>query len=47
MGVTWQTDCHLFYRRARQYAVMLGSVHEWRERLVLALAAQLEAPAAA
>ena len=47
MGVTWQTDCHLFYRRARQYAVMLGSVHEWGERLVLALAAQLEAPAAA
>ena len=45
--MSWQTDCHLFYRRARQYAVMLGSVHEWRERLVLALAAQLEAPAAA
>jgi alkylation response protein AidB-like acyl-CoA dehydrogenase len=42
MGVTWETDCHLFYRRARQYAVMLGSVHEWRERLVVALASQLD-----
>lgn len=47
MGVTWETDCHLFYRRARQYAVMLGSVHAWRERLVVALSAQLDAPAAA
>jgi acyl-CoA dehydrogenase len=47
MGVTWETDCHLFYRRARQYAVMLGSVHEWRERLVVALAAQLQGEAVA
>jgi alkylation response protein AidB-like acyl-CoA dehydrogenase len=43
MGYTWELDCHLFYRRARQLAVMLGSVHEWRERLVQGLEAQLEA----
>jgi alkylation response protein AidB-like acyl-CoA dehydrogenase len=43
MGYTWEVDCHLFYRRARQLAVMLGSVHEWRERLVCGLEAQLVA----
>ena len=37
IGVTWETACHLFYRRARQTAVQLGSVHEWRERLAHAL----------
>ncbi|CAG9248645.1 hypothetical protein PUN4_1300015 [Paraburkholderia unamae] len=43
MGYTWEIDCHLFYRRARQLAVMLGNVHEWRERLVKGLEAELEA----
>ncbi|WP_245005049.1 acyl-CoA dehydrogenase family protein [Paraburkholderia sacchari] len=43
MGYTWEIDCHLFYRRARQLAVMLGSTHEWRERLVRELETQLAA----
>lgn len=38
MGYTWEMDCHLFYRRARQQAVLLGNEHVWREQL----AAQLE-----
>ncbi len=38
MGYTWDMDCHLFYRRARQQAVLLGNEHVWREQL----AAQLE-----
>lgn len=34
MGFTWEADCHLFYRRARLLALQLGSVLEWKERLV-------------
>lgn len=34
MGYTWEMDCHLYYRRARQLAVALGSRHAWNERLV-------------
>ncbi len=42
IGVTWEADGHLFYRRARCTAVQLGSVHEWRERLAQALVASLD-----
>jgi len=42
MGVTWEMDCHLFMRRARQQAVMVGHEHQWRERLAAALEAQLD-----
>jgi len=41
MGYTWEMDCHLYYRRARQLAVLLGSRHEWNERLVRELEARL------
>jgi alkylation response protein AidB-like acyl-CoA dehydrogenase len=34
MGFTWQMDCHLYYRRARQLAVQLGSNPYWKQRLV-------------
>ncbi len=34
IGFTWEHDCHLFYRRAKYDAVVLGSAHHWRERLV-------------
>ena len=47
MGYTWELDCHLFYRRARQQAVALGSVHDWREQLASALEARLDQPDAA
>ena len=38
MGFTWQVDCHLYYRRCRQLALVAGSPRLWKERLV----AQLE-----
>jgi acyl-CoA dehydrogenase len=40
IGVTWESDCHLFYRRARLNALMLGSRYEWQDRLIAALQRQ-------
>jgi acyl-CoA dehydrogenase len=37
IGVTWESDCQLFYRRARLNALMLGSRYEWQDRLIAAL----------
>ncbi|QIB66814.1 acyl-CoA dehydrogenase family protein [Kineobactrum salinum] len=37
MGFTWETDCHLHLRRARQLGLVLGGLPIWRERLVRAL----------
>lgn len=34
MGFTWEVDCHLHMRRARQLALVLGGPAVWRERLV-------------
>lgn len=34
MGFTWEGDCHLYYRRARELAVNLGSARVWRDRLI-------------
>ncbi len=45
MGYTWELDCHLFYRRARQQAVELGSIHTWRERVAVELQKRVLAPA--
>lgn len=45
MGYTWDVDCHLFVRRARQQAVLLGHEHGWREQLAAALEQRLTAPA--
>jgi len=39
-GFTWELDCHLFYRRARNLALALGPAAEWRDRLVDCLAAE-------
>lgn len=41
MGYTWELDCHLFYRRARQQAVELGSIHAWREQVAATLEQRL------
>ena len=46
MGYTWDLDCHLHYRRARQLAVALGNVHAWRETVAAELEMQLGAPPA-
>lgn len=43
IGYTWELDCHLHYRRARQLAVMLGNEHQWREQLVCGLERRLAA----
>ena len=34
MGFTWEVDCHLYYRRSRQLALVAGSPKVWKERLV-------------
>jgi alkylation response protein AidB-like acyl-CoA dehydrogenase len=37
MGYTWEADCHLYYRRARQLALVAGAPLFWKERLIAAL----------
>jgi alkylation response protein AidB-like acyl-CoA dehydrogenase len=34
MGFTWEVDCHLYYRRSRQLALVAGAPGLWKERLV-------------
>ncbi|HXQ45599.1 MAG TPA: acyl-CoA dehydrogenase family protein [Caulobacteraceae bacterium] len=34
MGFTWEVDCHLYYRRSRQLALVAGAPKVWKERLV-------------
>ena len=40
MGFTWQMDPHLYYRRARLLASVLGGEHFWKRRLIARLALQ-------
>jgi acyl-CoA dehydrogenase len=42
MGFTWDSDCHLFYRRAKQMAGNIGSSRYWRNRLLDRLLTQNE-----
>jgi acyl-CoA dehydrogenase len=37
IGVTWEHDCHLFYRRAQHFGVMLGGLREWQDQVVAQL----------
>jgi acyl-CoA dehydrogenase len=46
IGVTWEADCHLYYRRAQALAGSPGSQWRWKDRLV-DLLQQRAAPAAA
>jgi alkylation response protein AidB-like acyl-CoA dehydrogenase len=41
IGVTWEANCHLFYRRARLNALLLGPRHVWQDRLVASLEQKL------
>ncbi len=34
MGFTWEVDCHLYYRRAKQLGLVAGGAKVWKERLV-------------
>ncbi|MDC3327048.1 acyl-CoA/acyl-ACP dehydrogenase [Gammaproteobacteria bacterium] len=36
-GFTWEYDCHLFYRRSKLLSVNLGSISNWKNRLVTGL----------
>lgn len=40
MGFTWESDCQLYYRRAKALALMLGSSRRWKDILVRRLAAR-------
>jgi alkylation response protein AidB-like acyl-CoA dehydrogenase len=42
MGFTWDSDCHLYYRRAKQIAGNIGSARYWRNRLIDRLLTQNE-----
>lgn len=37
MGFSWESDCHLFYRRARMLSLVLGPLRLWKEKLVTLL----------
>lgn len=34
MGFTFETDCHLFFRRSKQLALVAGAPRLWKERLI-------------
>jgi alkylation response protein AidB-like acyl-CoA dehydrogenase len=34
IGVTWEADCQLFYRRSRHLALIMGSPRLWKRRLI-------------
>jgi alkylation response protein AidB-like acyl-CoA dehydrogenase len=37
MGYTWESDCHLYYRRAKLLSLALGSSRLWKDRLITQL----------
>jgi len=39
VGFTWELDCHLFYRRAKWLAALIGNGDRWREQLIRRLQA--------
>jgi alkylation response protein AidB-like acyl-CoA dehydrogenase len=39
-GFTWEVDCHLYYRRARELSLILGSPRSWKERVAKELEAR-------
>ena len=34
VGFTWEFDCHMFYRRAKQLGHAIGTANEWRDKLI-------------
>lgn len=34
MGFTWESNCHLYYKRSRMYSLSLGSERQWNKRLI-------------
>jgi alkylation response protein AidB-like acyl-CoA dehydrogenase len=43
IGFTWESDCHLFYRRSKLLALALGGARVWKNRLIDALEASADA----
>ncbi|HVS65229.1 MAG TPA: acyl-CoA dehydrogenase family protein [Thermoanaerobaculia bacterium] len=39
IGFTWESDCHLYYRRSKLLALALGGARVWKNRLIDALEA--------
>jgi len=37
MGFTWESDCHLFYRRAKHLSLVIGGAPFWKDRLIGAI----------
>ena len=37
IGYTWEADCHLYFRRARQLQAVVGTPRVWKEQLAVAL----------
>ena len=46
VGYTWEYDCHMFYRRSKHMAVVLGSPDHWRDKLIQHLTANQAGKAA-
>ena len=36
-GFTWEYDCHMFYKRSKLLSLNIGSLSNWREKLVTSL----------
>ena len=47
IGVTWEADCHFFFRRARHLGLVIGAPREWKRRLADRLEERVEAERAA
>jgi acyl-CoA dehydrogenase len=43
MGFTWESDCHLYYRRSNLLAINLGSILSWEDRLINQLRSPISA----
>ncbi|HVS14104.1 MAG TPA: acyl-CoA dehydrogenase family protein [Thermoanaerobaculia bacterium] len=43
IGFTWESDCHLYYRRSKLLALALGGARVWKNRLIDALEASADA----
>jgi len=33
-GFTWEYDCHLFYKRSKLLSLNIGSLSNWKEKLI-------------
>ena len=47
IGVTWEADCHFFFRRARHLGLVIGAPREWKRRLADHLEQRVDAEKAA